>query len=196
MVLFDVVHFSGFTNVYQQFALRSRQNHRNHINKVQWYRDTELCLPWLSQKLSGLQVILTSSWPFSTKLWLCFCPFFTLICLLLTFFSSWSCSETILSLELRGKLLSFDLPIRQSSHNPVVYPLPLRLPVDIFLKLSLQGFVVWKWRFLKKMDESFRRKFEIIFTIAFQSSCMNFSQCEGFFQVLLSFLGKKRTCSF
>lgn len=104
-----------------------------------------------------------------------FCPFFTLICLLLTFFSSWSCSETILSLELRGKLLSFDLPIRQSSHNPVVYPLPLRLPVDIFLKLSLQGFVVWKWRFLKKMDESFRRKFEIIFTIAIQSSCMNFS---------------------
>lgn len=75
------------------------------------------------------------------------CPFFALICLLLTLFSGWSCSKTILSLELRSKLLSFDLPIRQSSHNPVVYPLPLRLPVDILLKLSLKGFVVWKWRF-------------------------------------------------
>lgn len=85
------------------------------------------------------------------------CPFFALICLLLTLFSGWSCSKTILSLELRGKLLSFDLPIRQSSHNPVVYPLPLRLPVDILLKLSLKGFVVWKWRFLEKMEECFQR---------------------------------------
>lgn len=149
--------FFRFTNVYQQIASRYRQNHRNHINKVQWYRDTELCLPWLPQKLSGLQVILTSSRPFSTKLWSFYVRFFALICLLLTLFSGWSCSKTILPLELRGKLLSFDLPIRQSSHNPVVYPLPLRLPVDILLKLSLKGFVVWKWRFLEKMEECFQR---------------------------------------
>lgn len=144
--------FFRFTNVYQQIASRYRQNHRNHINKAQWYRDAVVAIETVWS--SGYFDIFTAIFH---KAVVVLCPFFALICLLLTLFSGWSCSKTILSLELRGKLLSFDLPIRQSSHNPVVYPLPLRLPVDILLKLSLKGFVVWKWRFLEKMEECFQR---------------------------------------
>lgn len=51
--------------------------------------------------------------------------------------SGWPGPETVLPLYLRTELFPFDLFILQTTHNPIVRPLPVRLPVDVALKLSL-----------------------------------------------------------